>query len=157
MEKERNYARFYCLLKKLPGADKETLVYQYTNGRTVHLHETTLQEYGRMCRDMEQVAGYDERMEAIRKELRQKRSVCLKLMQRLGIDTASWGRVNAFCLDPRIAGMEFRRLDGEDLDGLAVKLRKIARKGGLKPRQAREEQKNTTSFVYIPVGNITEC
>lgn len=157
MEKERNYARFYCLLKKLPGADKETLVYQYTNGRTVHLHETTLQEYGRMCRDMEQVAGYDERMEAIRKELRQKRSVCLKLMQRLGIDTTSWGRVNAFCLDPRIAGMEFRRLDGEDLDGLAVKLRKIARKGGLKPRQAREEQKNTTSFVYIPVGNITEC
>ena len=26
MGTERNYARFYCLLKALPGADKETLV-----------------------------------------------------------------------------------------------------------------------------------
>lgn len=157
MEKERNYARFYCLLKKLPGADKETLVYQYTNGRTVHLHETTLQEYGRMCRDMEQVAGYDERMEAIRKELRQKRSVCLKLMQRLGIDTTSWGRVNAFCLDSRIAGTEFRRLDGDDLDGLAVKLRKIARKGGLKQRDTSTRWQDNGIVLMVPTRHLKEC
>ena len=34
MEKGFNYARFYTLLKKMPGADKETLVSQYTDGRT---------------------------------------------------------------------------------------------------------------------------
>ena len=39
MVAERNYGRFYCLLKKLPGADKETLVSSFTNGRTVHLHK----------------------------------------------------------------------------------------------------------------------
>ena len=53
MEKGFNYARFYTLLKKMPGADKETLVSQYTDGRTTSLRETTRQEYDRMCRDME--------------------------------------------------------------------------------------------------------
>ena len=157
MGAERNYARFYCLLKKLPGADKETLVEQYTHGRTVHLHETTIQEYDAMCNDMERVAGFDKRREAIRKELRRKRSMCLKLMQQLGIDTTDWARVDNFCLNPRLAGKPFRNISIEELEDLAVKLRTIKRKGGLKPLRPREEQKNTTSFVYIPVGNITEC
>lgn len=34
--KVTNFARFYALLGKLPGADKETLVYQFTGGRTSH-------------------------------------------------------------------------------------------------------------------------
>ena len=41
MANERNYARFYTLLKKMPGADKKTLVSQYTDGRTTSLRETT--------------------------------------------------------------------------------------------------------------------
>ena len=32
MAGERNYARFYALLKQLPHADKDTLVWQYTQG-----------------------------------------------------------------------------------------------------------------------------
>ena len=156
MGAERNYARFYCLLKKLPGADKETLVEQYTHGRTVHLHETTIQEYDAMCNDMERVAGFDKRREAIRKELRRKRSMCLKLMQQLGIDTTDWARVDNFCLNPRLAGKLFRNISIEELEELSVKLRIIKRKGGFKPQQAREEQKNTTSFVYVPMGNIAE-
>ena len=128
MEKGFNYARFYTLLKKLPGADKETLVEQYTNGRTTHLRETTQQEYNKMCRDMEQVAGYDEFVEGIRRQLRRKRSVCLKLMQQLGIDTTDWNRVNAFCEDARIAGKAFRHISIDELEELAVKLRAIKRK-----------------------------
>ena len=49
-------------------------------------------------------------------------------MQLLGIDTADWDKVNAFCLDSRIAGKEFRELDCEALDTLQVKLRAIRRK-----------------------------
>lgn len=131
MEQERNYARFYALLKRLPGADKETLVCQYTRGRTVHLHETSIQEYNMMCNDMERVAGYDERRETLRKELRGKRSVCLKLMQKAGIDTTDWQRVNDFCRHPRIAGKAFAQLNVSDLDVLQTKLRSIMRKGGL--------------------------
>lgn len=129
MEQEvMNYARFYTLLKKLPGADKETLVYQYTNGRTTHLHLMTASEYRSMCNEMERVAGYDERRQAWRMEMKRKRSAALHQMQLLGVDTADWGKVDKFCLDRRIAGKVFRELDGEKLDALLVKLRAIRRK-----------------------------
>ncbi len=157
MEKGFNYARFYGLLKKLPGADKETLVEQYTNGRTIHLHETTMQEYNTMCNDMQRVARYDERMEAIRKELRRKRSICLKLMQQLGIDTTNWARVNNFCMHPKIARKQFSRIGTEELEALAIKLRSIKRKGGLKPQPQQDEHRNTTSsFIYITMGPIAK-
>lgn len=128
MEAERNYARFYALLGKLPGADKETLVYQYTNGRITHLHLMTANEYQSMCREMERVAGYDERREAWRREMKRKRSAVLHQMQLLGVDTADWGKVDAYCRNKRIAGKVFRDLDGEELDALLVKLRIIRRK-----------------------------
>lgn len=128
METERNYTRFYALLGKLPGADKETLVYQFTNGRTSHLHLMAENEYRSMCNEMERVAGYDERREAWRKEMKRKRSAVLHQMQLLGVDTADWGKVDAFCQNKRIAGKVFRELDGEELDAMLVKLRIIRRK-----------------------------
>lgn len=109
-----------------------------------------------MCNDMERVAGFDERREAIRKELKRRRSVCLKLMQQVGVDTTDWARVDNFCLHPRLAGKPFRNISIEELDDLAVKLRTIKRKGGLKPQPRREELKSNTSFVYFPMGNIAE-
>lgn len=152
MEKGFNYARFYTLLKKMPGADKETLVEQYTNGRTTHLRETTQQEYNKMCRDMEQVAGYDEFVEGIRRQLRRKRSVCLKLMQQLGIDTTDWNRVNAFCEDARIAGKAFRHISIDELEVLAVKLRAIKRKKETSPSPS--ESRGT--IVMLSVNHSTE-
>lgn len=129
MEQEvTNYARFYALLKKLPGADKETLVYQFTGGRTKSLRQMSEKEYESMCNEMERVAGCDERREAYRRELRRKRSAALHQMQLLGIDTADWDRVNDFCRDPRIAGTEFRQLDTDGLEALAKKIRAIRRK-----------------------------
>src|SRR3712207_5810946 len=118
MEKGFNYARFYTLLKRLPGADKEILVHQFTNGRTTHLHLMVRQEYERMCNEMERVAGYDARRAALRRELRKARSSVLHQFQLYGIDTTSWGRVNAFCLDPRIAGKKFRALSIDELKEL---------------------------------------
>lgn len=59
-----NYGKFYKLLKLLPGADKETLVRQFTNERTEHLRQMTQTEYELMCKEMERVAGYDERRAA---------------------------------------------------------------------------------------------
>ena len=124
----RDYARFYALRRRLPGADKETLVWQFTGGRTDRLHLMTEDEYQAMCREMERVAGYDERRQAWRLEMKRKRSAVLHQMQLLGIDTADWGRVDAFCLSKRIAGKAFRELDGDELDALLVKLRIIRRK-----------------------------
>ena len=122
MGTERNYARFYCLLKKLPGADKETLVSSFTNGRTVSLHEMSAKEYDAMCASLEEHTGW-------RVQLKKKRSLCLKLMQQAGIDTTDWQRINDFCRHPRIAGKVFGKLTLADLDSLQTKLRAIMRKG----------------------------
>lgn len=123
-----SYHRFYALLRRLPGADKEELVHQFTNGRTTHLSLMAEAEYRQMCDQMERVAGYDERREAWRREMRRLRSAALHQMQLLGVDTASWAAVDRFCQDRRIAGLPFRQLDAEALERIAVKLRAIRRK-----------------------------
>lgn len=124
----QNYHRFYALLSRLPGADKETLVLQYTGGRTHHLHLMTEEEYRSMCNEMERVAGYDERRELYRKELKRQRSAALHQLQLYGVDTTDWNKVNAFCEQPRIAGKPFRNLDCAELEALTKKMRTIIRK-----------------------------
>lgn len=156
MEKGFNYARFYTLLKLLPGADKETLVAQYTDGRTTSLRETTPQEYDLMCRDMERLTDHDAQREALRRQLRRRRSEVLKLMQQLGIDTTDWNRVDAFCKDVRIAGKAFHHISIDELEALAVKLRAIKRKGGLK-EQENKDKPGTTSYVFINMEHATKC
>ena len=154
MGTERIYARFYALLKQMPYADKETLVEQYTHGRTTHLHETTEQEYRIMCDEMERVTGYDERRKALQAQLRKKRSACLRLMQQLGVNTTDWPTVDNFCLNPRVSGKRFAQLDAEALDTLQVKLRMIKKHGGLKTR-AQAQPKTSQSMIYIPLGGDT--
>lgn len=63
-----------------------------------------------------------------RQELRRKRSSVLHQMQLLGVDTADWNRVDAFCQNRRIAGKRFSQLDNDELDALLKKLRAIRRK-----------------------------
>lgn len=129
-------------------------MYQYTHGRTVHLHDTTIQEYTTMCDDMERVAGYDERRSAIRKELKRRRSVCLKLLQQLGVDTTDWARVDNFCLHPRIAGKPFRKVGVDELEDFAVKLRTIKRKGGLRRPSGYDQAE--TAYI-LNTGDLPEC
>ena len=128
MPPEYNYRQFYALLARMPYADKETLVYQYTKGRTEHLRQMHPEEYGLMLRDMQRVVDND----AFTQELKKRRSAVLKLMQQLGIDTTLWPNVDAFCTDARIAGKVFRRLSMDELEALVPKLRSILNKGGLK-------------------------
>lgn len=130
--KARNYARFYVLLNRLPTTDREELkaelVSQYTGGRTDSLREMTTKEYDAMCEAMQQMDQNRKAREIYREQLRQKRSVALKLMQRHGIDTTDWERVDAFCMNPRIGGKKFAKLTVDELDMVAVKLRIINRK-----------------------------
>lgn len=152
---ERNYGRFYSLLKRMPEADKEVLVEQFTNGRTVHLHETTEGEYRLMCDEMERVAGYDERREAQKKELKKKRSVCLHLMQQLGVNTADWPTVDNFCQNPKVSGKRFAQLRHDELDALQVKLRMIKRHGGLKKKATSEAQATPkTTYMIVNMDSV---
>lgn len=151
---EMNYAQFYALLNRLPyDGDreelKEQLVYAASDGRTTSLRQLTRQEYAALVRDMEQRTGS-------RDEIRQQRSACLRLMQRLGVDTTSWDRVNALCRDSRIAGKEFARLSVDELKALQTKLRAIGRRGGLGRTAGSAPEPRATDDVSLmimtPVG-----
>lgn len=131
-----NFSRFYASFNKLPyhgdrEVFKQQIVLQYTWNRTDSLREITSKEYEACCIALEKLSGQDAWRQKLREELRRNRSVCLKLMQQLGIDTTDWDRVNAFCNNPRIAGKPFARISAAELDQLSVKLRAIQRKGGL--------------------------
>jgi hypothetical protein len=129
MEKPTNYAAFYSLLLRLPHYDKEELkkniVLQYTAGRTESLREMSTAEYAAALEGIKKAAAPN----IARQELRNRRSAVLCQMQLMGINTADWDAVDAFCLDKRIAGKRFCELDGGELEALQVKLRAIRRKG----------------------------
>lgn len=153
----RNYHRFYALLSRLPSSDrddmKETLVSSFTDGRTTSLKEMTQKEYNAMCASLEERTGWKEQQ-------KKKRSLCLKLMQKAGIDTTDWQRINDFCRNPKIAGKEFAQLGVKDLDALQVKLRAIMSKGGLKKREepavaAQPQHTEPLSYVMaIPLATM---
>lgn len=157
-----NFARFYASFNKLPYAGdreelKKSIVLQYTWNRTDSLREMTRKEYHACCTTLEKLCGADECREQQREELRRQRSVCLKLLQQLGLDTTDWARVNDFCRHPRIAGKPFARITDEELARLAVKLRSILRKGGLSA-QRREVKPavGTTGYILID-PNALKC
>lgn len=149
-----NFARFYASFSQLPYSGdreefKKQIVRQYTWNRTESLREMTVEEYTACCVELEKLTGRKD-------ELKKKRSQCLKLMQKLGIDTTDWTRINYFCQDTRIAGKPFARLTNEELDTLATKLRSIQRKGGLK--QKKEVKPSCAVAYYIPIGdNMAQC
>lgn len=160
-----NFARFYASFNKLPyDGDREdfkkSIVMQYTWNRTDSLREMTRKEYEACCATLERLSGQDEWRQKLRDELRRQRSVCLKLMQKLGIDTSDWARINDFCRHPRIAGKPFARITSEELEQLTVKLRSIQRKGGLKPKKEKKPESGKTAypeFMFVGLDNIGQA
>lgn len=125
-----NYAAFYALLKSMPGASKEDLVLQWTNGRTASLKEMSEREYTLMIRQLrQQVENLEEKKKA--------RSAVLKQFQLYGIDTTDWDAVDRFCCNVRIAGKPFRYLTIPELKSLRVKMLSIRNKAELKGYEQR--------------------
>lgn len=147
-----NFARFYASFNQLPCSGgredmKRDLVRQWTWNRTDSLREMTKAEYNACCEAMERLTGRKE-------EQKKKRSQCLRLMQKLGIDTTDWTRINAFCQDHRISGKPFGCLSNEDLDSLSVKLRSIQRKGGLRKRKEVAPSKDIAYLMPILMNQV---
>lgn len=131
--KKYDYARFWAMLALMPCADredlKEQLVMQHTGGRTASLRDMKMKEYEQMIRVMESATGRnDRRLSADLASLKKKRSAVLHQMDILGIDTSDWEEVDRFCLQKRIAGKRFSKLDPEELSALLKRLKAILRK-----------------------------
>lgn len=147
-----NFGRFYRALGRLPyeGGEleeiKRQIVSNYTWNRTDSLREMTRAEYNACCDALERLNGE-------REEQRRLRSGVLKLMQKIGIDTTDWARVNKFCEDPRIAGKPFSRIGNEELERLAVKLRAIQRK--MERIEPSEPRKVETASLHQRVTVVT--
>lgn len=149
----KSYGRFWRAWNRLSHRDSEMekiqFILSWTNGRAAHLSEMTQAEYDSACKELESVCGYDQ-------ERKRHRSICLHLMQELGVDTGDWQHINDFCSHPRICGKVFAQLDISDLEALERKLRAIKRKGGLgsEERSVKREERNINNqFILISNGD----
>lgn len=133
-----NFARYYVALSRMifsSSEDKQEytrmIVKKATCGRTDDLKYVTRGEYASLCSSLEKTLGTDRKFReerALREILRRWRSVVLHQLQSMGIDTANWGAVDAYCKNPRIAGKRFCRLSEDELEKLSLKLRMIEKK-----------------------------
>lgn len=146
MEKKRNYARLYCLLKEvMPGIEakeaKSILASQVSDGRTESLRELTDVEF-----DIALVY-LTKKLEESSAEVKKARSRALHQIQKYGIDTTDWDAVNQFTRQPRIMGKDFYYLDVEELENLTKKMRAINTKRG-EPSQSRPKDRDY-EFIWV--------
>jgi hypothetical protein len=117
----------------MPGADKESLILQWTGGRTSSLREMDEREYNMMLRDLRsQVEDLTSKRKA--------RSAVLKQMQLYGIDTTDWDAIDRFCCNPRIAGKRFSHLSVNELKVLRTKILSIRDKAERKEETLRRRR-----------------
>ena len=143
----KNFGRFFALLKKMPYKveedERHSMVVLATGGRTNSLREMTRAEYDEMC---DQLEGRAWRK---RSSLRYRRSCVLRQMQKMGVDTTDWNRVDALCMSTRIAGKRFAQLSEEELRNVEVKLRSIERRGGLKGMGEHANMRDTQPIAQF--------
>lgn len=132
MKENGKYNKFYTLFNKLPFKGdkdelKEMLVLEFTKGRTTSVREMTPEEYQACCNRLKEEVEGGEDYRKIR-VLKDNRSAVLHQLQLIGVNTADWNKVNAYCEDKRIAGKSFYKLDIDELKALLPKLRVIREK-----------------------------
>ena len=122
--------KFFSLLNQMPGADKEELVWLYSNMMTTSLREFYAQkpeEYRRMIADL-QVKVNQTKKGYTDPSIKMLRSSILHRLQKHGVDTTQWAYVNAFLVQPRIAGKMLFEMDAREMRYLITKLEQILKK-----------------------------
>ena len=137
-----NFARFYELARRTNTVlsteeFKTMMVLQYTQNRTFHLHEMTTAEYNALCSALQKQLDGNTQTQILQDRLRRSRGRTLHLLQDWGIDTRDRQAVDRFCLQPRIAGQRFARLDTAALSRLQRKLQAMIKARA--ERQAEQE------------------
>lgn len=141
---KNNHARFFALLAKLPGADKEELVWTYSNMLTTSLSEFREKNYSgykAMLDDLQKKVPQPKAEEIDREQKRLRSSVLLRL-QKHGVDTTDWNTVNKFLESDKIAGKRLYAMTNDELQALIPKLESILRKDAIERERLRYQQEN---------------
>lgn len=107
---------------------KKGILLNLTDGRTDTTKELTYSEAMYLCGYLNGAKSEKRELTVGERELKKRRSAVLKRLQWIGVDTTNWDAVNAYCLSPRIAGKEFRKLNIQELILLIPKLESILKK-----------------------------
>ena len=146
--KKRSYSRFYAICRA-KGIDieqyKDVLISEFTKGRTDSLKEMTEAEYDEMCDCLQNDRHMSGSGESFLARRRKARSAVLTRIQKLGVDTTDFARVNSFCQDRRIAGKPFGMLTVDELDAIIPKLEAMLRK----PRPQRASGTPSGMLYYV--------
>lgn len=135
------HTRFFSLLARMPGADKEQIVYE-ASGFTSSLSEYAEKDpqgYWRMVgamaarvegKDVPHLQNVEHRIQPAdtTAELKRHRSAILIRLQKHGLDTTNWATINAFMKLPRVAGKQLNQLSIDEMKALIPKLEAIMKK-----------------------------
>lgn len=113
--------------KGINDEQKEAMLLDLTDGRTAHTNELSYKEAIYLWGYLN---GHSTSLKPATSDqlTKRRRSGCLKAMQKIGVDTTDWNRINAYCMDVRIAGKPFADITFDELADLREKLEKILKK-----------------------------
>lgn len=150
-----NHYKFYGLLKQMPGADKEQIV-RAASGFTTSLSEFAEKDtagYWRMVATMAKTVDGGEGRAATQgspnnAETKRLRSAILHRLQKYGIDTTDWAKVNAFLELPQVAGKKLYDITNDEMTALIPKLHAIMAK-----EKARLEADAVAAASKLKINN----
>ena len=99
-----------------------------------------------MCASLQETLDGNVSATEFKVRIKSHRSKVLHWLQVIGIDTTDWDRVDAYCLDSRIAGKVFRKLTIPELEALVPKLKAISRKA----KQAQAKKAKPQKLYITP-------
>lgn len=113
--------------KGLSTEQKEAMLLDLTDGRTSHTNELSYKEAIYLWGYLN---GHTASLKPATSDqlMKRRRSGCLTTMQKIGVDTTDWNRINAYCMDSRIAEKPFADITFEELADLREKLENIRKK-----------------------------
>jgi hypothetical protein len=119
--------------------NKEDVVWEYSGMLTTSLSEfykTNIVGYNRMVTDLKRLVNDHKTAQSStkfisddeEKRIKKLRSGILKRLQKYGIDTTDWDKVNAFMKQPKIAGKLLYEMTIPEMEALTRKLQSILQK-----------------------------
>ena len=139
MKKTHNHSQFWTLFAQMPGADKEQIVWEASNMLTNSLNdflENNPSGYKSMIAKMQNAISTAKKPN---ENITLYRSGVLTRLQKYGVDTTNWTKVNAFLKQPQVAGKVLYELSIDEMRALITKLESMIAKKKVKDAELKRQ------------------